>query len=224
MPQITQLDNDTTPNNNDLLVTVDMAAGTTKNISREQFFTGAPLPANTVNGQAIADGAVTASKTTGIWWEEIGRTTLSSVAGTMSVAGLPYRKYLKVLISAHATGGTVSLDITLNGATSGYARRRSENGAAEATVASAAQFFTYTPVASQSVLMDMDIVNIASREKLGHGMLSHNNTNGASNLPTRIEFASKWANTTAAISSIQVANGGNGNFAEESEIIVLGHN
>lgn len=62
MPQITQLDNDPTPNSNDLLVTVDMAAGTTKNISRQQFFTGAPLPANTVNGQAIADGSVTTGK------------------------------------------------------------------------------------------------------------------------------------------------------------------
>lgn len=63
MPQITQLDNDPTPNNNDLLVTVDMAAGTTKNISRDQFFTGAPLPADTVDSQAIADGAIAESGT-----------------------------------------------------------------------------------------------------------------------------------------------------------------
>ena len=66
MPTISQLASDTVPNDNDLLVTVDVAAGTTKNITREDFFTGAPLPAGSVDEQALTDsGWVSVPATSG---------------------------------------------------------------------------------------------------------------------------------------------------------------
>ena len=52
----------TQPEANDEIAIVDASAATTKKITREDFLKGADLPADTVDTQAIADGAVTADK------------------------------------------------------------------------------------------------------------------------------------------------------------------
>lgn len=63
MAKITQYPAKTVPSNNDEFVLHDTAAGSTKKMTRGDLIGGAPLPANSVNGQAIAGGAVTAAKT-----------------------------------------------------------------------------------------------------------------------------------------------------------------
>lgn len=70
MPKISELDAETTPANNDLLPIVDIAGVITKKITRDDLFTGTPLPADTVDGQAIADDSVTADKS-----EELAKAT-----------------------------------------------------------------------------------------------------------------------------------------------------
>jgi hypothetical protein len=52
----------TAPTDNDLLVIEDMTSSSTKKITRGNFLSGTPLPANTVNTQAVADGAITSPK------------------------------------------------------------------------------------------------------------------------------------------------------------------
>lgn len=63
MAKINQYPAKTVPSNNDEFVLHDPASGSTKKMTRGDLIGGAALPSNTVNGQAIADGSVTASKT-----------------------------------------------------------------------------------------------------------------------------------------------------------------
>ena len=63
MPKISQLSALTVPDPGDELAIVDSSASTTKKITRTNLLKGAPLPADTVDTQAIDDDAVTAPKT-----------------------------------------------------------------------------------------------------------------------------------------------------------------
>lgn len=65
MPKIPEYDALTTPSNNDQLVIEDSVAANTKNITREDFLAGTPLPANTVDTQAVEDDAITPVKRSG---------------------------------------------------------------------------------------------------------------------------------------------------------------
>ena len=62
MAKITQYPAKTVPSNNDEFVLHDTASGSTKKMTRGDLIGGAPLPANSVDGQAIADGSVTPAK------------------------------------------------------------------------------------------------------------------------------------------------------------------
>ena len=63
MAKINQYPAKTVPSNNDEFVLHDTGSGSTKKMTRGDLIGGAPLPANSVNEQAIADGSVTATKT-----------------------------------------------------------------------------------------------------------------------------------------------------------------
>lgn len=65
MPKISQLSALTVPDSGDELPIVDVSTSTTKKITRTNLLKGAPLPADTVDTQAIDDGSVTPIKTSG---------------------------------------------------------------------------------------------------------------------------------------------------------------
>jgi len=52
----------TVPASDDVFPIVDISAGSTKKITRENFLKGAPLPADTVDTQAVEDKSVTSEK------------------------------------------------------------------------------------------------------------------------------------------------------------------
>lgn len=52
----------TAPSDSDVLVIVDLAAGSTKKITRGNLLSGTQLPASSVNTQAVATGAIDATK------------------------------------------------------------------------------------------------------------------------------------------------------------------
>lgn len=57
----------TAPSNNDVFAIEDSAAsGASKRITRGNFIAGSPLPANTIDAQAIQDDAITAPKLSGL--------------------------------------------------------------------------------------------------------------------------------------------------------------
>lgn len=190
----------------------------------------AKIADSAVTTAKIADNNVTTAKInfggagSGIWWEEIGRTTLASAGDTITVSSLPARKYLMVIVAAQNTGGTINTTLRFNNDSgSNYARRISISGGSDLTNVSQSSLSMSSTDASPRMLVAY-IVNIASNEKLIETQSVEQNTAGAGNAPTRIEGVGKWANTSAQISQIDVINTGTGDYAIGSEVIVLGHN
>ncbi len=190
----------------------------------ESLATGAGFDPNSIGADQI-DYAGTGEG--GIWWEEIGRTTLSGAGDTISVTGLASRKYLLILTHCIATGGTARAVLTFNGDTgANYAVRASENGAADSTAAS--QTGVNIGVAAANALPNfsiIEVVNVASREKIINAQGINEAATGVGTAPSRRECVAKWANTTDAINRVDLVNAsGTGDFAIGSEVVILGHN
>ncbi len=66
MPRITELASLTVPNSTDPLAIVDTSGAITKKITRDDLIGGAPLPAGSIDTQALDDAAVTPAKIEGI--------------------------------------------------------------------------------------------------------------------------------------------------------------
>lgn len=165
--------------------------------------------------------------TTGIWWEEIGRTTLSVAGDTISIATIPARVYLRVLINVAGTGGTISVNIRFNNDTaSNYAIRSSTNGAADATSVSQSSLSLSGAGTYPNLGFVGNVNNVATVEKNMIGLRAGNfSGTGAATAPDKADFVGKWANTSAQITRVDVLNlSGTGDFAIGSEVVVLGHN
>lgn len=195
------------------------------NIASDAVFV---LPsADGTNGQAlVTDGSGNlswASSSNG-WWEELGRTTLTSAADVITVSGLAAKKYLKVI--GYTMGANTELQFRFNGdAGSNYASRRSNDGS-EGTFVS--QNKTKLNSTGGSVASDcfvtMFIINESSDEKLILSeMTSVETTDGAATAPRRAEAATKWANTSAQITQVQAVNNSIGDFSIGSTVVVFGH-
>lgn len=227
MPRISELSSLTVPADDDLLAIVDNSGAITAKITREDFLTGSDLPDDTVTTDAIQDGSVTADKidfSSGIWWEEIGRTTLGSSGDSIVVSGLPARSYLYVYIYTIGITNTITVDLMFNGDSSAsYAVRASTNGGADATAINQTSIGLATSSAQVPFFVTAQINNNLSTEKFVQAYTIGSAT-GAGNAPARREVAGKWANTSSQINSISVSNNSSGDYAAGSTVIVLGHN
>lgn len=175
----------------------------------------------------LASGSVGSGKVnfavgaSGIWWEELGRTTLATAGDTITVSGFATRKYLSVIISV-VNSGTVNLTLKFNNdAGNNYVWRTSTNGAADSS-------FTSNPslvfnAGSYPIYASMDLINIASSEKAFFMESIAYNSAGATNVPGRTILGGKWVNTSAAVTRIDLINIDTGDMAIGSELIVLGH-
>ena len=182
-----------------------------------------------IDGSKLASASVTNTQIdfggagNGVWWEEIGRTTLTSASDSITVSGFTAKKYLRILVSSLATGGTIDSWVRFNNDTaSNYSRRHSSNGGADSVSATSSVLINVGPGAYPQY-MTLDMVNIASQEKLAYITMVTQNTAGAGNAPNKVEGVGKWVNTTDQITQVNVSNGGTGDFAIGSEVVVLGH-
>lgn len=157
------------------------------------------------------------------WWEEIGRTTLSSAGDTITVSSIPVRKYLRIIVYTVATGGTTDLRLRFNNDSgSNYAHRESSNGGADTTAVSQTSILV-SGTAARTYLYTVDVLNVATQEKYTSGFRV-DTTAGAGNAPNKTEQTAKWANTTDQITRVDILNtGGTGDYAIGSEVVVLGH-
>lgn len=161
-----------------------------------------------------------------VFWEEIGRTTLTPAGDTITVSSLAARKYIRLIIDLRSTGGTITAGLRFNNdSANNYAWRASISGGAESTATSTSSILSDSGGASTSPLFCVfDIVNISTEEKLLVGMMNARASAGAATAPVRVEVAGKWANTSNAISRVDLVNlSGTGDFIAGSEVIVLGH-
>lgn len=182
-----------------------------------------PIGAGLINGKRL-DFSFTGEG--GIWWEELGRTTLGSSNDNITVSNLPDRKYLLVIAFLLPTGGTINSSFRFNSDTgSNYTARGSANGGADGTASSVAFIGIAATASANPKYTTANIINVAAQEKLVYASTIERGTAGAANIPDRSEAVGKWANTSNAISSVTVFNqSGTGDYAAGSEVIVLGHN
>ena len=212
----------------DTLPILDVSATTTKKITKTA------LLSDVVDGTLLADDAIQSrhidwantggGNNGGIWWEELGRTTLGSAGDTISVASFLARKYLRVIVNWYPTGGNIIAGVRFN-------NDSGNNYAFERCV----QFNTITNSVSQSAItfipsantwrgsMTFDIDNVATQVKRLTGQGIHSAADSAATLIGHQQIGGKWANTSDQITRVDIINTSTGDFAIGSELIVLGH-
>lgn len=184
--------------------------------------TTAKIADDTITGANINFAATGADA--GIWWEELGRTTLGGTADSISVTPLSARKYLKVIASI-LNSGQLNVAVQFNGDTgSNYASTSSDDGGAGSSSTSQASLAVEASTTSSNEYVTFEILNITAQEKVGILHTSTVGTTGAGNAPSARTSAIKWANTAAQITRVDFINTGTGDFASGSEVVVLGHN
>lgn len=161
-----------------------------------------------------------------LWFEQIARTTLTVAGDTITVSGIPARKYLQLRIKLRGAGGTIDGSYRFNGdSATNYAFAIAiHDGNAYSNVASSNAMPTETGTVNGNdyEYIIADIVNIASEVK-AVSQRTMEYTVAASVPPIPTDIWGTWVNTTSQINSIVLTNAGTGDFAIGSEIIVLGH-
>jgi hypothetical protein len=155
-------------------------------------------------------------------WKEIGRASVTS-GDTINVTSLADKRYLMVL-GCGIGSGNVALISRFNSDTgNNYNNRYSSNGGADATSGANDRLFTNGSGSSPQEFSVFHVANKSNKEKMLVGHNVNNATAGAGTAPQRREYANKWANTSSAISSLNVFNSDSGDFASGSEVVVLGY-
>lgn len=196
------------------------AAIATSKLADDAGITAAKIAADAVTAEKI-DWASTGANG-GIWWEELGRTTLGSAGDTITVSSLPSRKYLLVLVDV-INSGSINMQLRLNGDSgNNYAYRTSLNGGADGTATSQSEG-QLVGSNSDSMTAFIHITNVATKRKMAIGH-TVGGVDSAGTAPHRAESQVKWNNTTDSISSVSIVNTSTGDYAIGSEVVVLGHN
>jgi len=183
-----------------------------------------------LSGGRIQGSSTLASSPPQTSWKEIGRFKLSSASDTITVKGL-----------ANATSGTLAdkdnimiLGHTINSGNTNvffrcngdnqqnYAENGQINGGTNYTQDDQTQLDLSGGAESKPMFIVQNIVNVPAQEKL---IISETNNcaTGSGNAPNRIELVGKWESpSNTAIQSVSFNNTSTGDYATDSEIVVLG--
>jgi len=157
-------------------------------------------------------------------WVELARTTLGVDNATISVTGIPDKRYYKVLLSSlgRDSGASANSNIQFNADTgSSYAFRQSTNGATDGTSTSTSNITMFGTGTTPSYYVGY-LANLSGEEKLWQSNLCHQNTAGAGNSPFRQEKVGKWVDTSEPFDQINWNTGGAEKWLTGSEVVVLG--
>lgn len=159
----------------------------------------------------------------GIWWEELGRVTLTPAGDAISLTSLPARKFLRVLLNP-LNSGQLNWGFRFNNDSgTNYAMNYSVNYGAQTLAGSSNNLFAGS-IGSANYLTTLDIVNIANQSKIVHIHTGDNGgNNSAGTAGNAFDGIGKWTNTSNQITRIDAFNIGTGDFQVNSELVVLGH-
>tara|TARA_R110002051_G_scaffold75714_1_gene137637 strand:- start:192 stop:695 length:504 start_codon:yes stop_codon:yes gene_type:complete len=145
-------------------------------------------------------------------WERLYTNKLTGTGQSIDtgVAGITAKKHLRIEINVIQTGSSQNnIALRFNGDTgTNYPLRRSTNGAADSTFTTNYAFW-YNGYGGSNTnrYAILDILNESSSEKLIiHNQVIFDST-GAGTAPTRIETVSKWVNTSAQITDVELNSG-----------------
>jgi len=154
-------------------------------------------------------------------WGKAGSDTLTGTGDLMTITDLPANLSNFFISHTLASGQTEPL-ITFNNDTgSNYAYRYSSDGGSDSTQTSGSNVFTHTASNTTDNSWLMYCINISAEEKLFLMWSMGANTAGAGNAPTRREYAGKWVNTSAQITSSSFTPQ-SGTVNTDSNLSVLG--
>lgn len=170
-------------------------------------------------------GANFSSGTTStVWWEELGRTTLSGAGDTISVTPIAARNFLRIQFHAVSTGGTIAPVIRFNNDTAtNYAFMYAANLGGIVNSVSQTYLDAAPSIAAGTYMGCFDVTNFTSQRKLYSGNALDDNNGNATTSANNHQIYGKWDNTSAQITRVDLVNIGAGDFAIGSKIIILGH-
>lgn len=162
----------------------------------------------------------------GVWTEEIGRTTLGVAGDTISIASVATRKYTRLYIAVKAITNNISVALQFNGDTgNNYNNRSSANGGADSTATTQASILIGGQVAAGATIRCIvDITNVLGDEKTISFVTVESGAAGAGNATDRRIGSGKWADTSAAITRVDVINTAAGDYTITSEAVDTAHN
>lgn len=156
-------------------------------------------------------------------YRELGRTKLTAVADVITINIPSGFRYL--LIEGDIIGsGVAECLLRFNGDSgNNYSWRESANGAADTTLASTSSIVIRPSITNGDISFSARVMNLATRVKKLLGV-TNGIIPGAANIPAKKEVTGQWANTTDLITSIASVNTQSGDYAADSELVVLGMN
>lgn len=158
----------------------------------------------------------------GVWWQELGRSTLAAAAATISVT-FAAKRHLRIVFQLVSASGTVLVSVKFNNDSgANYSVRISVNGAADGTGVSLTAFDVHG-AAGIAQIGELSIEdNVSNFEKVVYFRGETNSNGGATVVPDRRIGVAKWVNTVSQLTRIDLTTSTN-QYAIGSEIIVLGH-
>jgi len=156
------------------------------------------------------------------FWEELDTTTISS-AGELDTGSFTAKKYLWIQYSCNSTDGGFGFRFNSDTGTN-YARRFSQNGAADQTELSY-NMMRMIWSGANTYYGNMFIINNSANEKLVINHQAGITATGAGTAPYRWETAGKWANTSSQITSVQFLDHADASgFIDSGTVKVWGSN
>ncbi len=160
----------------------------------------------------------------GMWWEELGRTTLGVAGDTLSLPSLPAKKYLHLIWHCVAVTNPIQPVLRFNNDTgNNYAITYSQNYGALVTTVSQSNISVASAASLGVHAGEAKVTNVLADRKMVRAIGVSDANLGAANGSTQIDVTGKWANTSAQITRVDLINLSTGDFAIGSELIVLGH-
>lgn len=182
--------------------------------------TGAGIDDDAILNRHIAPGAVTQEQTSGLWYEELGRTTLSTPGTSIAVVGMPARKNLRFIVRPTTLTGSTTITIRFNGdGGNNYGWQRSVSSGTDTNALNANSIEINTTSAPGFYIFDGRNADGYEKHFIGHTLRG---AIGAGAAMARDEIIGKWAQTSGQITTISVQTSG-ANFGVGSELVVIGH-
>jgi hypothetical protein len=154
-------------------------------------------------------------------WAKNETTTLVSTGDSISMDPTTEQKF-NVVLNHCIESGTINAQVRFNNDSgSNYANRTTENGASDSTAASSDSIVMHTDTASKDIFSVGYFFSISSEEKLHISQSVDDGGSGAA-APNRFECVNKWANTSDAVTRVDVINDATGDYASDSNASLLG--